>query len=152
MLTNLRFINAEGGIMASRPDGTDTYIDPGSDLHGIALSGLLGEIAPYVPPPVPSALSAARARAKLRRREFALALQRIEIMGHADVMAFHARSIPAPLAALIAQLPEPMREPAEEAMAGAEDFYRVDPLWDEAVAAGAVTDAQLDALFGIEGD
>jgi hypothetical protein len=64
---SLKYANAEGGIVGTRADGTEVYLDPGTELHGIALLGVLGEIAPFVapPPPTPAELLAAE-RALMR--------------------------------------------------------------------------------------
>jgi hypothetical protein len=148
-IDGLRFVDAVGTIRGTRPDGSVVEAAPGTAENEVARTGVMGPVAAWVAPVPEPTMARRRAVAKLSRREFAKALQRIQMLTHADVLVFHARGIPAPLAALIARLPEALREDAEEAMAGAEDFYRVDVLWTEAVAAGAVTDAALDDLFGI---
>jgi hypothetical protein len=148
-IADLRFVDAAGTIAGVRPDGTTVFAAPGSDENAIARTGVLGPVAAYVPPVPAPTMDRRRAKAKLQRLAFAQALRRVGMLTHAQVMKFLANGIPAPIAALIAALPEDLREAAEEAMAGAQEFRRVDPLWTAAVAAGAITDAQLDDLFGL---
>ncbi|MEM9522759.1 MAG: hypothetical protein AAF982_01990 [Pseudomonadota bacterium] len=56
-LKNLKYVNDLGGISAQRvSDDGYQYLEPGSVLHDIAVSGVLGDIAPYVAPPKPEEL------------------------------------------------------------------------------------------------
>ena len=59
-LTDLKYVNALGGIQATREDGVGVYLKPGSDMHTLAEAGEWGAVAEYVAPEEPSALEIER--------------------------------------------------------------------------------------------
>jgi len=51
--TDLKYVNEAGGIQATRTaTGVGVYLEPGGDLHQMAIDGQWGAIAPYIAPPV----------------------------------------------------------------------------------------------------
>jgi hypothetical protein len=72
-LSNLKIVNAQGGIQADRQDGVSIYFAPGGHEHEAALSGIWGPVAPYVAPEEPSAAEVL-AREKLAARAQVVAM------------------------------------------------------------------------------
>lgn len=98
----------------------------------------------------PLAIDAWRAQATLSRLEMALALKAFAILTHAEAMQLAGGTIPDPLAAFIALLPDQeSREFAEIATIAGQPFERASPLWSAVAAAETgPTEAEIDALFG----
>lgn len=100
----------------------------------------------------PLEVEAWRAQAALSRFEMGEALILAAILDHDQTKQFLGGVIPAPLAALIALLPEADRPIAERATIGAQSFARDSPLWNGiADAETGPTEAEIDALFGWTG-
>lgn len=126
--------------------------------EGVGIGWTLdGEV--FVPPlgPDPAeVLAAARAAAVLTRPELAFQMGKLGFLPIlADRQAFSRGEIPTPLETMIAalaganDLDADTQERLLLLMAGATQFPRVDPFWSMAVAAEIVTEAQLDAAYGI---
>lgn len=154
-ITGLRFVDAAGTVRGLRmangePDPLSAVeAPPGADANIVARTGILGPVAAWVAPVPVATMERRRATAMLERLDFGRGLQAAQILTHQQKMVFLANGLPQPILDLIAMLDEDQREAAEEAMAGAQRFYRADPMWDSALEAGAVTVEQLDTLFGI---
>lgn len=64
---SLTYINADGGIQARRAaTGVYVYLEPGSDIHRLAIDGQWGAIEEYTPPP--PVITAEMVRAEADRR------------------------------------------------------------------------------------
>ena len=95
-------------------------------------------------------LTEKRAAATMSRIELAQAMGALGILTlQADRIAFARGEIPAALQALVSLMPSELQETALLTLAGGIEFQRESALWDAAVAAGAITDAALDAAYGL---
>lgn len=92
-----------------------------------------------------------RSLATLSRLEMALSLKAAAILTHAEAMQLAGGTIPAPLAAFIALLPDQeSREFAELATIAGQPFERASPLWSAVAAADTgPSEAEIDAIFGL---
>lgn len=91
--------------------------------------------------PVPSVIS---------DRQFAQALAIVDppLISMDEALAWAARGdIPAPLLALVEQLPEPMAFAARMKLASAVEYHRSDPLVDYVAGQMQIPQAQVDALW-----
>jgi len=113
----------------------------------------------FPPPPDPTpeeTLANARKLATLTRPELAFQMGLLGFLPNRDDRRAFARGeIPTTLEALIDTLAtanaldEETKERLLLGMAGWTEFPRVDPFWGMAVAAGIVTEEQLDQAFGV---
>ena len=89
MYSNPKYSNEQGGILLSKPDGVDLYVDKGS-LWERAIAGEFGEIAPYAPPPEPTPeeiLAAERAAMVCTPAQMRLALYRMGLLSQVQAIA-----------------------------------------------------------------
>lgn len=64
---SLRYVNDIGGIQARRASsGVSVYLEPGTDIHRLAVDGQFGPITEYTPPP--PVITEAMVRAEADRR------------------------------------------------------------------------------------
>lgn len=94
-------------------------------------------------------LEAWRGAVSLTRIEMAFALQSAGILDQAQALEFAGRTLPGPIEALIASLPEVVQPLARLKMVGATEFPRSDEMWTLLTQGeGWPQDADVDALFG----
>jgi hypothetical protein len=129
-MKNPRYVNSVRGISVEQDDGVPLYVD-GGELYDRIVAGAFGPVAPYVeevkPQPDP------RASASLSRMEFMLALDAAGLLDDAE--------------AFIAAPATPRQ--AKIMWANASRFERGHPTLVAIAAAMDLTDAQMDAVFGI---
>ena len=103
-------------------------------------------------PPVPDpaeTLAAERAATSLPKADFCFALMGASILPPADAVEASRGKWPVTFDAVIASLPEAEAAAYQITWAGATTISRVHPLIALLAAHAGLTDAQVDALFGI---
>jgi hypothetical protein len=105
-----------------------------------------GPIAPYVPPPGPSA-EAMRATMSLTFAQLLIGLVAEEWITQAEGEAWLSGTLPAPVLALIGALPPAAQFPARARAVRPSVVLRLDPLVTALAAAQGKSDAQLDDFF-----
>ena len=166
------FLDPDTNLMTTasvEPEGVDAIavVDEIFDINSVYISD--GQLLPV--PPAPSvfhwfdpsaglwvddrspadALAAARAAANMSRSDFVLAIKNSGLVDMSIAEAGQAArgEIPAPFEAIIATLPAGMQLEAVVRWSGATMIERSNPILAVLAEALSITDAQLDALFGI---
>jgi hypothetical protein len=129
-MKNPRYVNSVRGISVDQDDGVPLYVD-GGELYDSIVAGAFGLVAPYVdePPPAPDP----RATASLSRMDFMLALDAAGLLDDAEAVVTD---------------PATPRQ-AKIMWANASEFRRTHPTLVEMATAMDLTEAQMDAVFGI---
>lgn len=122
------------------------FEDLGRELFALAVSS---NPAPYVAPPAPTAaqvLADRRANAELTRAQFCLALYRAQILTAADAISAAKGGWPSAFSGALSGV---AGEEAEIVWGAVSTVSRTHPLLATMQAFATLTDAQVDALFGI---
>lgn len=102
-----------------------------------------------VRPMTAAELQDARSGASLTKTEFLLRAASAGLLTQADAKLAAHGDVPASFAAVIAAMPQADRDRAEIIWPAATRIERLDPLIGAVAAGMSITDAQLDALFGL---
>lgn len=106
------------------------------------------EVAPYAPPSAADTLAAWRARARVTRRAFCMALFAAGILTKPQAIEAAKGDWPAAMAGALDGMTEAEAADAEIAWASVTEVQRDDPLIGLMQQFLSLTDAQVDALFG----
>ena len=130
------------------PADTDQTIDNVALLEAMRANA---DVAVYVAPTPPTeveVLTAWRARAKLSRRDFCIALKRTGVLSAGQAVQAAKGDWPQAFAGALDQLPKDAQEEAEIEWAAVQEIRRNHPMIALLGSAANMTDEQVDALFG----